>query len=394
MIRVASVPADHPYVAHLSPSGETPGDGCDEVIRLPDPPVIADDGSTRWWPPRILDPAWLREHAGEFDVLHVHFGFESFSPEHLREVVDVAHELGKGVVVTVHDLRNPHIKDPAAQLSRLDALVPAADAVITLTQGAADAIQARWGRDAVVVRHPHIVPLDVMAALLLDDTSSRTNRADARSSDDSTAAPARNDRRRIGLHLKSLRTNVDAAGALDALALVADERPDVEIVVTMHRAVADPTDRGHDACVVERAEALAARGAITLVLHEPMDDATLFAFVDGLDVSVMANVWGTHSGWIEMCHDLGVRVVAPNIGFYGEQHTPVLYDLAGRGDEAEDGAAASEDATVDARRLADTILVAVDQGRAAPADVAARRDERDAGARVHSEIYRASIPTR
>ncbi|MEU0575075.1 glycosyltransferase [Dermacoccus nishinomiyaensis] len=394
MIRVASVPADHPYVAHLSPSGETPGDGCDEVIRLPDPPVIADDGSTRWWPPRILDPAWLREHAGEFDVLHVHFGFESFSPEHLREVVDVAHELGKGVVVTVHDLRNPHIKDPAAQLSRLDALVPAADAVITLTQGAADAIQARWGRDAVVVRHPHIVPLDVMAALLLDDTSSRTNRADARSSYDSTAAPARNDRRRIGLHLKSLRTNVDAAGALDALALVADERPDVEIVVTMHRAVADPTDRGHDACVVERAEALAARGAITLVLHEPMDDATLFAFVDGLDVSVMANVWGTHSGWIEMCHDLGVRVVAPNIGFYGEQHTPVLYDLAGRGDEAEDGAAASEDATVDARRLADTILVAVDQGRAAPADVAARRDERDAGARVHSEIYRASIPTR
>jgi len=394
MIRVASVPADHPYVAHLSPSGETPGDGCDEVIRLPDPPVIADDGSTRWWPPRILDPAWLREHAGEFDVLHVHFGFESFSPEHLREVVDVAHELGKGVVVTVHDLRNPHIKDPAAQLSRLDALVPAADAVITLTQGAADAIQARWGRDAVVVRHPHIVPLDVMAALLLDDTSSRTNRADARSSDDSTAAPARNDRRRIGLHLKSLRTNVDAAGALDALALVADERPDVEIVVTMHRAVADPTDRGHDACVVERAEALAARGAITLVLHEPMDDATLFAFVGGLDVSVMANVWGTHSGWIEMCHDLGVRVVAPNIGFYGEQHTPVLYDLAGRGDEAEDGAAASEDATVDARRLADTILVAVDQGRAAPADVAARRDERDAGARVHSEIYRASIPTR
>ena len=198
MLRVASVPADHPYVAHLSPTGETPGDGCDEVVRLPDPPVIADDGSTRWWPPRILDPAWLREHAGEFDVLHVPFGFESFSPEHLREVVDVAHELGKGVVVTVHDLRNPHIEDPAAQRSRLDALVPAADAVITLTQGAADAILARWSRDAVVVHHPHIVPLDVMAALLLDDTSSRTNRADARSSDDSTAAPARNDRRRIG----------------------------------------------------------------------------------------------------------------------------------------------------------------------------------------------------
>lgn len=366
MIRVASVPADHPYVAHLSPTDETPGDGRDEVVRLPDPPVIADDGSTRWWPPRILDPAWLREHADEFDVLHIHFGFESFTPAHLREVVEVAHELSKGVVVTVHDLRNPHIEDADAQLARLDVLVPQADAVVTLTQGAADAIRARWGRDAVVVPHPHIVPLDVMAR----------RQAPAEASHQPDTRP------RIGLHLKSLRTNVDAAGALDALALVADERPDADIVVTMHRAVAEPSDRGYDGAVVERAEALAACGAVTLVLHEPMDDATLFAFAGGLDVSVIANVWGTHSGWIEMCHDLGVHAVAPNIGFYGEQHAPVLYDLA-------DGAEA-----IDPRRLADAILDAVVLGRPAAAPVDERRAERDAGARAHAEIYRASIPSR
>lgn len=405
MIRVASVPADHPYVAHLTP---TQDDGA--VTRLPDPPVIGEDGATRWWPPRMLDSQWLREHAAEFDVLHVHFGFESFTPEQLRDVVATAHALGKGIVVTVHDLRNPHIQDSDAQLSRLDALVLDADAVITLTPGAAAAIRERWGRDAVVVPHPHIVPLDVMArrtATLSRNghgTPEATNSHAAPGATPATqsyttsigphTAPAAPPRMttpqpaapRIGLHLKSLRPNVDAAGALDALAIVADERPEAQLVVTMHRAVADPADRGYDAAVVERAEALAARGAITLVLHEPMDDATLFAHVGRLDVSVMANVWGTHSGWIEMCHDLGVRVVAPNIGFYREQHAPTLYDLA---DDAE---------AIDPHRLATAVITAIDDvartGRPAPASADDRRAERDEVARTHADIYRRALGAR
>ena len=373
-IRVASVPADHPYVAHLSPptaTGEEAGvrperelspelPGTQEpahVVRLPDPPVVGDDGSWRWWPPQMLEPSWLRAHADDFDVLHVHFGFESFTPAHLRDVVATAHALGKCVVVTVHDLRNPHIADERAQLDRLDALVPDADVVITLTNGAAAIIARRWERAALVVAHPHVVPLERLAR-------------------HESPPPGR---RRIGLHLKSLRPNVDAAGALDALALVATRSPDVEIIVTMHRAITDPADRGHDAAVVDRAESLAARGAITLVLHEPMDDDALFAHVGRLDVSVMANVWGTHSGWIEMCHDLGVRVVAPNIGCYAEQHAPVTYDLAA-GEER-----------IDPARLADAVAHALALPRPAPASPTDRRSERRGVAAQHAAAYRRAL---
>ena len=30
--------------------------------------------------------------------------------------------------------------------------------------------------------------------------------------------------------------------------------------------------------------------------------------------------FGTHSGWLEACFDLGTAVIAPSCGFYGQQH--------------------------------------------------------------------------
>ena len=68
--------------------------------------------------------------------------------------------LQRPLVLTVHDLAHPHLADPARHDAALDVLVPAADAVLTLTAGAAAEIRARWGREAVVVPHPHVLPLD------------------------------------------------------------------------------------------------------------------------------------------------------------------------------------------------------------------------------------------
>lgn len=362
-IRVASVPADHPYVAHLQPpdgrSAVVDGEPV-EVVRLPDPPVVGDDGRVRWWPPRVLDPEWVHRHASEFDVLHVHFGFESFTPEHLRRVVAAAHDEGKAVVVTVHDLRNPHVADEAAQLERLDALVPDADAVVTLTGGAAAVIEERWGRRALVVPHPHVVPLGRPSAR-------REGRAATRS--------------RVGLHLKSLRTNVDAVGALRGIELAA-RSADLDAIVTIHREILDPSDRRHDPALFALAQELERAGVIEVVAHEPMDDEELFTHVESLDVSVIANVWGTHSGWIEMCHDLGVRVVAPRIGFYAEQHSPILYDLAG-----------GSSARIDPQRLALAIVAACRLGSAAPATTGERKTEREHIAREHVRIYRDVLAT-
>jgi len=115
-MRVASVPQSHIYVRHLSHPG-----GYDPVIRLPDP--VPADGRTvpgGWWPPLMLDPTWIEQHHYEFDVFHVHFGFDAVGPEVLADVVQALKMHDKPLVYTVHDLRNPHHPDPAAHTEQQD----------------------------------------------------------------------------------------------------------------------------------------------------------------------------------------------------------------------------------------------------------------------------------
>ena len=139
-IRVLSIPAGHVYVQHLA-HPDVPG-----VRRIDDPPVNSTAPAAQWWPPRALDARWLRRHAGEFELVHLHFGFDGQSPAQLREMAGTLAELGKPFVYTVHDLRNPHHDTHTLHDEQLDVLVPAADRLITLTPGAAEEIKDRWGR--------------------------------------------------------------------------------------------------------------------------------------------------------------------------------------------------------------------------------------------------------
>lgn len=148
VLRVASVPASHVYVRHLS----DPDDG---VTRLPDPvPANGEKLPGGWWPPLMLDPLWIRGHAGEYDVFHVHFGFDGKSTSELRETVAA---LDVPLVVTVHDLRNPHHRDTALHDAQIDVLIEHAAALVTLTHGAAREIASRWRRECEVLTHPHVV---------------------------------------------------------------------------------------------------------------------------------------------------------------------------------------------------------------------------------------------
>lgn len=63
-------------------------------------------------------------------------------------------------MVTVHDLRNPHLEDDVPHAERLNLLLNEADAVVPLTQSVAAEIRGRWGREGVVLPHPHVAPLD------------------------------------------------------------------------------------------------------------------------------------------------------------------------------------------------------------------------------------------
>lgn len=148
---VASVPAGHVYVRHL----DVPG-GSDGVVRLPDPQV-AGGPAARWWPPPMLDPDWVQANADEVDIMHIHFGFDHQSPDTLRQLVEALREHRKPLVLTVHDLRNPHHGEPELHDAQLGVLATAADVVITLTPGAAAEIGRRWARRAQVLPHPHVV---------------------------------------------------------------------------------------------------------------------------------------------------------------------------------------------------------------------------------------------
>ena len=105
-------------------------------------------------PPLMLDADWIRENRDAFDVFHVHFGFDWRSLPELEEALAALDDLGAPLVFTLHDLRNPHHRDPEPHDAQLDLLVRHAAELVTLTPGAARAIHARWGRRAHVMPHP------------------------------------------------------------------------------------------------------------------------------------------------------------------------------------------------------------------------------------------------
>lgn len=74
-VTVQPVPAGHPYAHHILPVDLEPS-----YTVLVDPKV-PDAPEGQWWPPRALDADWLLEDPTHLpDILHVHFGFEHYSP--------------------------------------------------------------------------------------------------------------------------------------------------------------------------------------------------------------------------------------------------------------------------------------------------------------------------
>lgn len=292
VIRVASVPASHVYVRHL-----TAPDADDHVARLPDP-VPADGRKVPggWWPPLMLDPQWIRENATEFDVFHIHFGFDAVTPETLRGIVDALREHGKPLVYTVHDLRNPHQPDPAVHTAQLDVLIPAADELITLTPGAARVVEERWQRAATVLPHPHV----------MEEPWFGRRRAPG-------------DPFVVGVHAKSFRPNMDVLPVVETLARVVSELPDAQLRVNLHDEVFDPDNHWYapesGGLLLEYAD----QESVTVDVHAYYSDDELFSYLASLSVSVLPYRFGTHSGWLEACHDVGTRVIAPSCGFYGQQ---------------------------------------------------------------------------
>ena len=345
---MASVPASHVYVRHIAAEYD------DGVRRLADPDPADPGRSTEqvWWPPVMLHPEWARVH--DFDVLHIQFGFDAWDPRELEELVAVLQDRGKPLVHTVHDLRNPHHSDPAQHDAQLDVLIPAAAAVLTLTEGAAAEIRRRWGREAVVVPHPHVVPFDRMHRVRVPGPGDRTLR--------------------VGLHVKSLRPSMDPLRILPQLIATTRAFPQAVLQVNGHRDVLDTTgSRRHDE-LAGFLTAAAERGEVDLRVHDFMDDDALWDYLESLDVSVLPYRFGTHSGWLEACRDLGTAVVAPSCGHYADQGPVQTY--------------LHDEDRYDAGSLDAALRRALVAGAPTPVGVDERRAQRALVAATHRDVYR------
>lgn len=345
-MRVASLPHGHVYVRHLSdPAGDH------GVHRLADPVPEHPVPGAPWWPLVMLDAAWVREHADEFDVYHLHFGFDQTPPEQLREIVATLHELGKGFVYTVHDLRNPHQPDPTIQDAALDVLVPGADELITLTGGAAREIERRWGSSATVIPHPHLLPLDRWRG-----------------------HPPVGEIPMVGLHLKSMRPNMNPL-PVARLLMTRAALGEIHLVLDAHPDVVTPGERHFDARVADLLAEAEQTLNVRVHVHEIYDNAELEDYLRGLDLSVLTYGFGTHSGWLELCHDLGTHVLAPTVGFYHDQHPGVLaFDWEGSGEPNR------------AQVLA--ALAGLPGRRPWQASAEVRTEQRRRIAAAHAEVYR------
>lgn len=291
-LRVASVPASHVYVRHLSAV-----DGDDNLLRLADP--IPADGRTvpgGWWPPVMLDPMWITSHRHEFDIFHIHFGFDTIDPEELAGICSVLRSYEKPLVYTVHDLRNPHQRDPARHRSQLDVLILAADELITLTPGAARAIETTWGRSATVLSHPHVLDRRWF------DTPRRRGGPFV-----------------VGVHVKSLRPNMDPFPVLDTLLHTVSALPGAVLRIDVHDEIFDPENYWYAPEMGAQLLRYDRYSAVEVRVHPYFSDDELWDYLSSLSVSVLPYRFGTHSGWLEACHDLGTAVVVPSCGFYRQQ---------------------------------------------------------------------------
>lgn len=285
LIRVASIPAAHPYVRAVTDT--------QMVQVLPDPPVPG-AATDVWWPPVALTSEWLDAHAADYDVLHVHFGLESFSPEELRDALTTAQRHGRPVVYTVHDLDNPQLVDQAPYRALLDVIVPAADRLLTLTSTAAAEIERRWQRDSEVLAHPTLLEGTPVAARAADDVF------------------------RIGIHLRDLRPNIAAELAIRAAVDAADALEEsgraVEFEVLMNERVRD------DLTAARVSAAADLHPAVHVHRTPHLSDAGIEAWIGGTDLFVLPYHHGTHSGWVELCYDLGVPVASTDVGHIAAQH--------------------------------------------------------------------------
>lgn len=316
-IRVATVPFSDPYVDAVLPA---------DVVR------VGPAGAPSPW----LDDWHLTAHAVDVDVVHLHTGFGHLGEAELENWTETVRKLGVPLVVTVHHLRDPAHPDSARHDAHLAAVLATAEVVFALTPGAADEIADRFGRTAIVVACPSLATPDPELGAERGLVGLRLDRVSAAVPDP------------VGLVRSALSGAVSGGGRLRLLA-----------------------DAGDDA-VPPGVQELVDRGDVERVRCRPGEWP---AQLQQLHVAVLPEQCGTHSRDLEICRDVGTRVVAPRCGWFTEQWSEVVT-------YGTDGSCGPDPVS-----LAAAVAAALTRPMPRAADRAWRQEQAAAVARVHRDVY-------
>ena len=329
---VLSVPAHHDYVDAVRPATARP---------------VRPDRAPGWQEDPFLRPEVAASWSRDIDLVHLHFGYDHLTVPDVRRWLEVLEQTRTPLVLTVHDLRNPHHGERWRHDALLAELVPAAAAVLTLTRGAALEIAQRHGRICLVVPHPTLL---------------------GGPADDVDTEPGL-----VTLHLKSLRRNLVDPLELVAAAAFGAKDGGGRLRVDVHPDVVDD----------ERLRGLSGLSDVSgveVVVHERFDDDELRRYLARSHVTVLPHRWGTHSGWLELARDLGTRVVAPTCGYYRDQWDEVVTYSNDEG------------GGLDVISLRQAVAIALSRPAPGPADRLERLREAAEVRRTHAEIYTRVAP--
>jgi hypothetical protein len=280
IIKVAALPGRGLYVRHLGHP-----EGVDGVHR---PTVVLPGSAPR--PPASFDVGWLSEGLADIQIVHVHGLSSRLRPDEVTAAADLVKASGLPLVVTAYHLSDPGGAEEEHFAAQLDALIPRADAVITITESAQEEIRRRWSVEASVLPHPHVVDFVRMRR-------------------------ARPQQRRgpfvIGAHLGSLRLPGDPVAVVQALTSAVADVPEARLDVHVHDHLLDSDSTRYNPVTIREIERIVTAAGGVLRAHRPMSDAQLWDHLFSLDASFVPPLHGSHSIWPEACFDLGTQVIMP-----------------------------------------------------------------------------------
>jgi hypothetical protein len=316
-VRVATVPATDAYV---------------DAVMPPSAVRVGPDRTPSPW----LDAGYLAQHADEIDVLHLHSGYGHLDDTALDCWTEAVRRSVLPLVVTVHQLRDPDQATRARHDAHLAALLATAELVLTLTPGAAEEIAARYGRTPIVVAHPSL-------SAPVPDVGAERGLVGVRLDPGSPAVPDP-----LGIVRAALSGAVSGGGRLRVL-----------------------VEHGRAGDVDPGVRDLAEAGELELLVH----DGDRTAQLQQLHVAVLPEHCGTHSRDLEICRDVGTRVVAPGCGYFADQWS----DVVTYGHDETHG--------LDAVSLTAAVGAALARPMPRPADRSWRAEQRAAVQKVHAEVY-------